>query len=114
MAKTQRLIISKEGDMRLTPYGWLWEFSKKVVVTVTVLYILATIYAIYATYMAVSQVADTTALSTVITELNETFRVVEGGYVVKAGAENVAKIITTSMLKKSKKTAEEAEIVERG
>lgn len=112
MARTQRLIISKDGDMRLTPYGWLWEFSKKVVVTVTLLYILVTAYAIYATYVAVAQVADTTALSTIITELNETFRIVVGGYIVKAGTENVAKIITTNMLKKSRKKDEAATVQE--
>ena len=104
--KRQRLIISKNGDMKLTPYGWLWEFTKKVVVAEELLYIVGMLYVMSATYLAVTQVADTTALGTLITEINETFRVVIGGYIVKAGVENIAKIITTNMLKKSGKDDE--------
>ena len=67
---------------RVTPQAavsWLWEFSKKVVWTVTLLYIVSFVFAI----------------TTLITESNETFRVVVGGYLIKAGIENACKIVTS-------------------
>ena len=76
-----------------TAGGWLWEFSKRVVVVMAALYFISFIYAMVTCCWAVSLAADTTALSTLITETNETFRVVVGGYMIKAGVENATKII---------------------
>lgn len=74
---------------------WLWEFSKRVVVAMAVLYFISLVYAMAACYNAVNIAADTTALATLISETNETFRVVIGGYLIKAGVENATKIIKT-------------------
>lgn len=76
-----------------TAKRWLWEFSKRVVVVMAALYFISFIYAMVTCCWAVSLAADTTALSTLITETNETFRVVIGGYLIKAGVENATKII---------------------
>lgn len=76
-----------------TAARWLWEFSKRVVVAMAALYFISFIYAMVTCCMALSFTADTTALATLITETNETFRVVIGGYMVKAGVENATKII---------------------
>lgn len=78
---------------RNTAKRWLWEFSKRVVVVMAALYFISFIYAMVTCCWAVSLAADTTALSTLITETNETFRVVIGGYLIKAGVENATKII---------------------
>lgn len=72
---------------------WLWEFSKRVVVVMAALYFLSFIYAMVTCCYAIQLAADTTALGTLITETNETFRVVVGGYMIKAGVENATKII---------------------
>ncbi|RKM55071.1 hypothetical protein D6855_16545 [Butyrivibrio sp. CB08] len=71
---------------------WLWEFSKRVVVIMAALYFISFIYAMVCCCLALEQAADTTALATLITETNETFRVVVGGYMIKAGVENATKI----------------------
>lgn len=78
---------------RNTAKRWIWEFSKRVVVVMAALYFISFIYAMVTCCWAVSLAADTTALSTLITETNETFRVVIGGYLIKAGVENATKII---------------------
>lgn len=74
---------------------WLWEFSKRVVVVMALLYFISFVYAMATCCWAIQLAADTTALATLITETNETFRVVIGGYLIKAGAENATKIIRT-------------------
>lgn len=74
---------------------WLWEFSKRVVVAMAALYFISLVYAMAACYYAVNMAADTTALAALISETNETFRVVIGGYLIKAGVENATKIIKT-------------------
>lgn len=88
-----------------TPLMWLWEFSKKVVTTACGLYVIAFAYALVAGYKAMLLTADTTAICSIITEINETFRVVVGGYMLKAGGENIAKIVTAYM-EKGKETKE--------
>jgi len=40
-------------------------------------------------------IGNTAAITTLITESNETFRVVVGGYLIKAGIENACKIVTS-------------------
>lgn len=80
---------------------WLWEFSKKVVVITAALYFISFLYTMVVCYRALSLVADTTALVTLITETNETFRVVIGGYLIKAGIENTVKIARAKQLKKA-------------
>ena len=88
----------KAKEQNGTPLYWIWEFSKKVVLITAALYFVSFVYAMLMCYKAMAVVMDTTALSTLVTEANETFRVVVGGYMVKAGVENAAKIITSNML----------------
>lgn len=76
-----------------TATRWLWEFSKRVVVIMAALYFISFVYAMVSCCWALSLAADTTALGTLITETNETFRVVIGGYLIKAGVENATKIL---------------------
>lgn len=85
------------------PLLWLWEFSKKVVTIAFVVYVATFLYSLVMAYSAIQLTADTTALSTIITEFNETFRVVVGGYMLKAGGENVVKITTAYLDKKRQK-----------
>lgn len=70
------------------PVKWLWEFSKRVVVITAVLYFISCAYALI--ICAIWQ--DTATIGTLISEANETFRVVVGGYMIKAGVENALKI----------------------
>lgn len=91
-----------------TPLYWIWEFSKKVVLITAALYFVSFVYAMVMGYKSMMLIADATALSTLIAEANETFRVVVGGYMVKAGVENAAKIITGNM-QKEKQTQPEGE-----
>lgn len=70
------------------PAVWLWEFSKRVVVVTALLYFISCIYALVV--CAIWQ--DTATIGTLISEANETFRVVVGGYMIKAGVENALKI----------------------
>ena len=67
---------------------WLWEFSKRVVVTVTILYIVAMIYAGVLVWMN----PDATAADTIVTNISDIFKATVVAYAVKAGFENVVKI----------------------
>lgn len=75
------------------PLSWIWEFTKKVVSLVTALYAIAIIFTLIMCSMSLKETGDISVLNTLITEINETFRVVVGGYLVKAGIENACKII---------------------
>jgi hypothetical protein len=79
------------------PLLWVWEFSKKVVITTTVLYLVSFLYALLVCYRAIILTGDASVVGTLITESNETFRVVVGGYLVKAGVENGCKIVTSNI-----------------
>ena len=87
------------------PLLWLWEFSKKVVTIAFLVYVATFLYSLAMAYNAMKITGDATALSTLITEFNETFRVVVGGYMLKAGGENVVKITTAYLDKKKQKKA---------
>lgn len=76
-----------------TATTWLWEFSKKVVCVVTALYFISFVFSMIACWRELALSYSATALSTLITEANETFRVVIGGYLIKAGVENACKIV---------------------
>lgn len=70
------------------PVKWLWEFSKRVVVITALLYFISSIYAL----IVCAIWRDTATIGAFISEANETFRVVIGGYIIKAGVENALKI----------------------
>lgn len=85
----------KEAD-KSSILNWLWEFSKKIVVVLSIYYFLQSIYVAF----LVKVVPDSVVLGTLITEINETFRVCIGGYLLKAGLENTVKICTAVYGKK--------------
>lgn len=87
----------KEADKSSILY-WLWEFSKKIVIVLSIFYFVQYIFVA----IKVEGLPDSTVLATHITEINETFRVCIGGYLLKAGVENTAKICTAVMAKKKK------------
>ena len=85
----------KEADSS-SILNWLWEFSKKIVVVLSIYYFVQYIFVA----VMVKELPDSTVLATHITEINETFRVCIGGYLLKAGLENTVKICTAVYSKK--------------
>ena len=80
-------------DLEKTKKNFLWvqEFSKKIIVAIFLVYV---VYCIISIILLVYS-AYTGAISgfeTLTTEINETFRLIVGGYLIKAGFENVTKI----------------------
>lgn len=71
--------------------SWTWEFTKKVVMLLSVLYILNWIYSAIIIAVAIYNTDTFCYLDTLITETNETFRIVVGANVIKSCIENVFK-----------------------
>ena len=71
--------------------SWSWEFTKLIVTMLTIVYFLIMIYCGVVIWMGMYKLAVTTYLDTFITEINETFRLIVGANVIKAGVENVFK-----------------------
>ena len=71
--------------------SWSWEFTKLIVTILTIVYFLIMIYCGVVIWMGMYKLAITTYLDTFITEINETFRLIVGANVIKAGVENVFK-----------------------
>lgn len=67
---------------------WLWEFSKKIVVTVTIIFVAVFIFACILLWKN----PDSMAVSTVIENISHIFEITVVSYAVKAGFENVCKI----------------------
>lgn len=67
---------------------WLWEFSKKLVVTCSVLYVMSFFYSCVAMWYF----QDISWLGTYIEQASDILRTCVFGYFVKAGIENVFKI----------------------
>ena len=93
--KYQRWKRQKEADENSILH-WLWEFSKKVVIVLSIYYFVQSIFI----NIMLNIIPDSSVLSTLIVETNETFRVVIGGYLVKAGVENAVKICVAVIAKK--------------
>lgn len=72
-------------------FTWVQEFSKKIIVIAFIVYLINTIYTLVLVYLSYSQ-GMLTGLDTLISETNQTFREVIGGYLIKAALENVFKI----------------------
>ena len=70
---------------------WVQTFSKKIVTVFSFLYVIIVIVMVSMLVYEL-RVGYTDGLSTMITEINETFRVVIGGYLIKAAVENGFKI----------------------
>lgn len=71
---------------------WIQSFSKKTVTVVFGLYILCTLFSIVFMLIGCYVLGENVNMDIFITENNETFRVVIGGYLIKAGVENGIKI----------------------
>lgn len=70
---------------------WVQEFSKKIVVVAFVLYIINNMASLIAIFITMSQ-GSIYGLDTFISESNQTFRDVVGGYIIKSAVENAFKI----------------------
>ena len=87
--------ISQEDNKAIekTKKNFLWvqEFSKKVIVILLLLYITYFIGALIALYKLILD-GNAVGFETLTTEINETFRFIVGGYLIKSGLENITKI----------------------
>ena len=79
-----------------TMLNWLWEFSKKIVVGLFVIYVLTYLFSWILILLSGIYGWNVTFLDTLISETNSTFKIVIGGYLIKSMAENVIKIKNTS------------------
>lgn len=80
--------VNKENGNFLS---WIQTFSKKIVTVFSVLYVVIIVIMVSMLSFQI-QHGMSDGLSTMITEINETFRIVIGGYLIKAGVENGFKI----------------------
>ena len=71
---------------------WVQEFSKKIIVATFLLYVLYNIVSILILVYSTYHMGMISGFETLTTEINQTFRLIVGGYLVKAGFENVTKI----------------------
>lgn len=96
MAKKELKVKSYDDDLQdleKTKKNFLWvqEFSKKIIVAIFLVYILFCLISI--TLLIKSAINGTIeGFESLNTEINQTFRMIVGGYLVKAGLENVTKI----------------------
>ena len=67
---------------------WLWEFSKRIVVSVTIIFIAVFLFSC----ILLCFYPDSTALQSGIDNISDVFKVTVVSYAVKAGFENVTKI----------------------
>lgn len=72
-------------------FNWMQEYSKKIISITFVIYVIINIYCLFMTIYVFQTTQEFQSLDTLITEINQTFREVIGGYIVKAAVENVSK-----------------------
>ena len=70
---------------------WVQEFSKKIVVVTFLLYLATSIFSALLVYWSF-KAGMISGIDTLITETNNTFRDVIGGYIIKSAIENAVKI----------------------
>ena len=75
-----------------TMLNWLWEFSKKIIVGLFIIYVITYIFTYALILFSARYNWNVSYLDTLITETNSTFKVIIGGYLIKSMAENVFKI----------------------
>ena len=79
---------------------WMWEHTKMIVNCLSVLYVLNWLYSLIVIVIAIKETGQFSYLDTLISETNETFRIVVGANIVKyndfggkgsryVGAENI-------------------------
>lgn len=67
---------------------WLWEFSKRIVVLVSIVFFIVLIYSMIFMFFN----PDSTALQGLLDNISHIFEITVISYAVKAGFENVTKI----------------------
>ena len=82
--------IDKNNDNRII-YSWIWEFSKKVVFAIFLIYILNYILCWTVSFLCGINGWQIPYIDTFVTSTNETTQIVLGGYLIKAMLENVFK-----------------------
>ena len=70
---------------------WIQEFSKKIVTVTFILYVLSMLFTLWLAY-STFETGVVSSLDTMISEINQTFRDVIGGYIIKSAVENSFKI----------------------
>lgn len=85
-------------------YSWIWEFSKKVVVAIFLIYIFNYIICWTASFLCGLKGWNIPYIDIFITSTNETTQIVLGGYFIKAMAENVIREKKIKFNKKNKVT----------
>lgn len=82
----------RTSSQKRTPLVWIWEFSKRMVLVCSCLYVIGFFYS--CAVMLASR--DYTCLGTFISESSDILRTCVFGYFVKAGVENVTKIVASN------------------
>lgn len=87
----QQLLEDIKKNQEASNYiTWIQSFSKKIVSITFVMYLIITVVVL--AILIINTKAGNGDISNVYSEINETFRVVIGGYLIKAGIENAFKI----------------------
>ena len=73
---------------RANKVSWLWEFSKKIVWIVTIMFVAVFLF----TRVLIIFYPDSTAVQFIIENISDVFKVTVVSYAVKAGFENIFKI----------------------
>ncbi|MDD2979511.1 MAG: hypothetical protein PHN80_06010 [Hespellia sp.] len=82
---------SRKKNSMKNALKWTWEHTKMIINVLSILYVVNWIYSAIVITVAIIQTGQFSFLDSLITETNETFRVVVGANVVKACVENVFK-----------------------
>lgn len=72
-------------------FTWVQEFSKKIIIVIFGIYIVTAIFMLAMVYLSY-KIGSIAGIDTLITETNETFRQIVGGYLIKSAVENAVKI----------------------
>ena len=96
----KQIKIDNSNDSRVA-YSWMWEFSKKVVIAIFLIYIFNYIICWTASFLCGVNNWNIPYIDTFITSTNDTTQIVLGGYFVKAMAENVIREKNTKSQKVS-------------
>ena len=89
--KRQEDMATHASNKTSHAFDWLIEFSKKVVFGSFILYLASIVFIMVILYIN-NKAGNTTGFELFISETNTTFKIVVGGYVIKATMENILKI----------------------
>ena len=80
------------ANKSLTFFGWIQEFSKKIVSITFVIFVVINLFVLAAITFSYFNSGDLLYIETLLTEIHQTFRDVIGGYIIKSATENAIKI----------------------